>query len=139
MSDGSDDRKASRTIWREWKARVRIVQLLEDIGRLAEFRVSGRRLIGPCPVHGGDNRRALSIDLQRDLWFCFTRCQSGGDVIDLAWHLKRAVLAPDGGVARAVGRITDAASRLQRPPASREPYGPAVPSLHSPPGSCQRF
>lgn len=88
MSDGSDDRRASRAIWREWKARVRIVRVLEDIGRLAEFRVSGRRLIGPCPVHGGDNRRAFSIDLQRDLWFCFSRCQSGGDVIDLVWHLS---------------------------------------------------
>jgi DNA primase len=88
VSVGSDDRNASRAIWREWKARVRIVKVLEDIGRLAEFRVSGRRLIGPCPVHGGDNRRAFSIDHQRDLWFCFTRCQSGGDVIDLVWRLS---------------------------------------------------
>jgi DNA primase len=39
-------------------------------------------------VHGGDNRRAFSIDLQRNLWFCFSRCQSGGDVIDLVWHLS---------------------------------------------------
>lgn len=88
MSPTSDDRSTSRRIWREWKARVRIVQVLEDIGWLAEFRVSGRRLIGPCPVHGGDNRRAFSIDPQRDLWFCFSRCQSGGDVINLVWHLS---------------------------------------------------
>lgn len=80
-------RDTARAKWRDWKARVRIPQLLEDIGRLADFRVAGRRLVGPCPVHGGDNRRAFSIDRDRDLWFCFTRCQCGGDVIDLAWHL----------------------------------------------------
>lgn len=88
MTVAPGGRSASRAIWRDWKARVRIVQVLEDIGRLAEFRVSARRLIGPCPVHCGDNRRAFSIDRERDLWFCFTRCQSGGDVIDLAWHLS---------------------------------------------------
>lgn len=78
----------TRPEWREWKGRVRIVQILADIGRLPEFRISGHRLIGPCPVHGGDNRRAFSIDRERDLWFCFTRCQTGGDVIDLAWRLS---------------------------------------------------
>lgn len=88
MTVAPGDPSASRAAWREWKARVRIVHILEDIGRLVEFRVSGRRLIGPCPVHGGDNRRAFSIDRERDLWFCFTRCRSGGDVIDLAWHLS---------------------------------------------------
>lgn len=78
----------TRAAWQEWKARVRIVQILADIGQLPEFRVSGSRLIGPCPVHGGDNRSAFSVDRERDLWFCFTRCQAGGDVIDLAWHLS---------------------------------------------------
>lgn len=87
MTVAPGGRSASRATWREWKARVRIEQVLEDIGRLADFHVASRRLIGPCPVHGGDNRRAFSIDCERDLWFCFTRCQSGGDVIDLAWRL----------------------------------------------------
>jgi DNA primase len=76
-----------RVCWREWKAHVQIVQLLEDIGRLHEFRVVGPRLIGPCPVHGGDNCHAFTAHRERNLWFCFTRCQIGGDVIDLAWRL----------------------------------------------------
>jgi DNA primase len=82
------DRNGPPEIWREWKARVRIITILDDIGQLAKFQVMGRRLVGPCPVHGGDNRRAFTIDRERDLWFCFTRCQSGGDVIDLAWLLS---------------------------------------------------
>lgn len=112
-----DGRSTSRATWREWKTRVRIVQILEDIGRLAEFRVSGRRLIGPCPVHGGDNRRAFSIDCERDLWFCFTRCQSGGDVIDLAWHLSSRSWARTAAwlgrlAASPFHRASDAESRL---------------------------
>lgn len=55
--------------WRDWKARVRIVQVLEDIGRLQDFRAVGPRLVGPCPVHGGDNRHAFTVQCERDVWF----------------------------------------------------------------------
>lgn len=79
---------APRACWGEWKSRVSIERLLEEIGRRHEFRVVGNRLIGPCPVHGGDNRHAFSVHRERNLWFCFTRCQAGGDVIDLAWRLS---------------------------------------------------
>lgn len=74
-------------MWRDWKARVRIAHILADIGWWPAFRVNGRQATGPCPIHGGDNRRAFHVDRERDLWFCFTRCQTGGDVIDLVWRL----------------------------------------------------
>jgi DNA primase len=74
--------------WREWKARVSIAQVLEDIGWRRECRVVGTRLVGPCPLHGGDNRHAFTVQTVRNLWFCFTRCQAGGDVIDLVWRLS---------------------------------------------------
>lgn len=74
--------------WRTFRSRVRIAQVLAALGRLHEFRVQGPRLIGPCPVHGGDNRKAFSVHRERNLWFCFTRCQRGGTVVDLAWLLS---------------------------------------------------
>lgn len=74
--------------WRTFRSRVRIAQVLNALGRLHEFRVQGPRLIGPCPVHGGDNRHAFSVHRERNLWFCFTRCQRGGTVVDLVWLLS---------------------------------------------------
>ncbi len=49
----------------------------------------GTRLVGPCPVHGGDNPRAFVVNPDRNLWHCFTRCQRGGDAIDLVRALHR--------------------------------------------------
>lgn len=74
--------------WKELKAAVNVPRILEAIGRLAEFRAHGRRLVGCCPIHGGDNANAFVIDLERDLWFCHTRCGVGGDSIRLAWELS---------------------------------------------------
>ena len=38
----------------------------------------GHRLIGPCPIHHGDNPQAFVMDLRLNLWYCFTQCQAGG-------------------------------------------------------------
>lgn len=73
--------------WKTFRSRVQIAQVLAAIGRLHEFRVQGPRLIGPCPIHGGDNRQAFSVHRERNLWFCFTRCQRGGTVVELVWLL----------------------------------------------------
>lgn len=62
---------------------VSIEHLLRSHGVLSQMRCHGQRLIGPCPVHRGDNPNAFSVDLERQLWYCFTGCQRGGDVVDL--------------------------------------------------------
>ena len=43
---------------------------------------SGGKVVGPCPVHGGDSPRAFNADLSRNLWHCFSRCKGGGNQID---------------------------------------------------------
>lgn len=90
MSDPPDrsDPASRAERWRDWRARVRIVHLLQAIGRLHEFCARGPRLIGPCPIHGGDNPQAFSVDSERNVWFCFTGCRRGGNVVDLAWLLS---------------------------------------------------
>ncbi len=73
--------------WRDWKATVYIETILAHAGKLENLHREGGRLVGPCPVHGGDNSRAFRVDCQRNLWYCFTRCGTGGDHLSLAWHL----------------------------------------------------
>lgn len=39
------------------------------------------RLSGCCPLHNGDNPNAFHVDLQRNLFHCFTHC-GGGSIFD---------------------------------------------------------
>lgn len=70
---------------RELKTRVSILWVLASRG--IPMRRDGQRLVGRCPVHGGDNPRAFVVEPQRNLWYCFTACARGGDVIDLIRRL----------------------------------------------------
>lgn len=49
---------------------------------------SGSQLYGSCPVHGGDNPRAFSVNLDKNVWNCFTHCR-GGSVIDLLMAIEK--------------------------------------------------
>jgi DNA primase len=62
---------------------IPIEQLLHARGLLDAFTLRGNRIYGPCPVHRGDNPNAFVVTRSRNLWYCFSQCQSGGDVIDL--------------------------------------------------------
>ena len=42
----------------------------------------GDKVIGPCPVHGGDSPRAFHADLSRNVWHCFSQCRRGGNQLD---------------------------------------------------------
>lgn len=102
--------------WHHWKRCVRIPQLLESAGHTERLRRAGTRLWGPCPVHQGDNPHAFQVDVERDLWFCFTRCARGGDVIELAWSLS-------GGCWSRTARWLRQLSRLE-PTGDRQTPGP---------------
>lgn len=121
--------------WKDLRSRVTIAQVLEGVGAISRFRREGPRLVGPCPVHGGDNPRAFSVDTQRERWFCFTRCLGGGDVITLAFRLcgaswprtaawleKLAGSVPTDGV-----RTIAAASDHTRSPGMFRPFTRALP------------
>lgn len=69
------------------KRRVSIEQVLAAKGLLSSLRKQGSSLVGPCPIHRGDSQRAFSVSLTRNIWHCFTRCDAGGDVVDLVRRL----------------------------------------------------
>ena len=74
-------------LFRSLKRRVSIEQLLQANGCLAAMKRRGDRLVGPCPLHQGDNPRAFVVSLPKNLWYCFTGCRAGGDVVELARRL----------------------------------------------------
>ena len=71
------------------KGTVSIATVLNAEGLSTALKRHGQRLVGPCPVHGGDNPHAFVVDLTKDLWYCFTRCQGGGDVVELVRRMHQ--------------------------------------------------
>lgn len=108
------------------KTMVGIVQVLTARNAIAPMRREGNRLIGPCPIHHGDNPRAFVADLERGLWHCFTGCNAGGDVVDLV----RSIDSTDyRGARKALAEIAGSPSSLVVPMLA-EPR--SVPSAFTP-------
>jgi hypothetical protein len=61
------------------KDAVDLPGLIESLGD--PLRRTGRGHRGACPLHGGDNPSALSVDPARGLFHCHV-CGAGGDAID---------------------------------------------------------
>jgi DNA primase len=66
---------------------VSIVTVLKAKGVTTPLTKRGDQLFGPCPLHGGDNHNAFVISLSKNLWRCFTGCDTGGDVVELVRRL----------------------------------------------------
>jgi DNA primase len=98
------------------KARVSIGQVLSAYGLDSRLKARGDQLLGPCPLHGGDNPTAFRVHLQRNLWRCFTSC-GGGDTVELVRRIHGCSYAQ---AARHLHRLAeDLPSQLVRPvPAS---------------------
>lgn len=66
------------------KAEVTIEAVLKRYGILEKFERKGDRLIGPCPIHKGTNKKQFSASVSTGGWKCFSgHCGKGGNVIDL--------------------------------------------------------
>lgn len=74
-----------RPVLRELKRIVTIERFLQERG--IQLRQRGDRLVGPCPLHGGDNQNAFVVSPDKNLWYCFTGCSSGGDIVELVRRL----------------------------------------------------
>lgn len=65
------------------RKRVSIEDVLLRYYRVDNLKRDGNKLVGPCPIHKGDSPRSFHVDLEKNLWHCFTKCQKGGNQIDL--------------------------------------------------------
>ena len=69
--------------FREIRARISIADVLARYYRIDNLKQIGQTLVGPCPVHNGNSARAFHVDLDKNLWHCFTGCKKGGNQLDL--------------------------------------------------------
>ncbi len=74
--------------FRRLKRTVAIEQVLDDNGWLGQLRRRGGQLVGPCPIHRGDNPNAFVAHVSKKIWRCFTGGDAGGDLVELARRLK---------------------------------------------------
>lgn len=109
----------SRPDFQDLKRRVSIEHVLGERGLLAAFSVSRHKLLGPCPLHRGDSRTAFVVSRSRNLWYCFTGCRVGGDVIDLVRRLDHVGYAEAG---RLLARLAGPALLPAPAPAVFRPF-----------------
>lgn len=65
------------------RKQVPLTAILSRYGILNQLKPSGRRLIGPCPIHHGSGREFV-VDTTSNTWFCFSpRCDRGGGSLEL--------------------------------------------------------
>jgi DNA primase len=131
------------------KRNVSIKTVLTAEGLAASLKRRGQRLVGPCPVHGGDNPQAFVVDLARDLWYCFTRCQGGGDVVELVrrmhhlgYRQSARYLATLAQAPPPPSPVTASSDKPFRPYTRRLRLDPLAPLLHHKgiqPETAQRF
>ncbi len=100
--------------FREIRTRISIADVLARYYRIENLKQVGQTLVGPCPVHNGNSARAFHVDLDKNLWHCFTGCKKGGNQLDLvaakdqvsvreaALRLKKFFLDDDPAPAAAV-------------------------------------
>ena len=103
---------------RHLKTQVGIGAILSLYGLDLHLKHRGEQLLGPCPLHGGDNETAFRVNLGRGLWRCFTAC-GGGDQVDLIRKIERCSYSE---AARHLQRI---AAALQKAP---QAISPSIPS-----------
>ncbi len=65
------------------RKRISLEDVLLKFYRLDNLTRDGNKLIGPCPVHNGDSPRAFHADLDKNVYHCFSKCQGGGNQLDL--------------------------------------------------------
>lgn len=65
------------------RKRVSLEDVLLRYYRIDNLKRDGTKLSGPCPVHNGDSPRSFHVELDKNIWHCFSKCQGGGNQLDL--------------------------------------------------------
>lgn len=56
--------------------------ILEYLGA-TKLNSHGDMIRSTCPIHKGDNESAFAWNLKTNLWYCHTKCKTGGDILNL--------------------------------------------------------
>lgn len=75
--------------FRDIRSRITMEQVLEHYGVLDTFSGLGKKVLsGPCPIHKGTNRTQFKVDLEKNLWNCFSECKHGGNTLDFICRME---------------------------------------------------
>jgi DNA primase len=132
----------SGMLLKDLKKHVAIDQVLQAYNLYGYLKRHGDQMIGPCPLHGGDNPTAFRAHLTRGIWNCFTAC-GGGDIVDLICNIEKCSKAsaahilhpmikatPVFGASKAVSHRDGATGTLPFRPFRRQiPLNPRTPFL----------
>jgi DNA primase len=78
------------------KRQVSIKDVLARYGLLAGLRdKKPGRLVGPCPIHGGKNGTSFNVDVEKNVFHCFSQC-GGGNVLDLVMKIENCSIRDAG-------------------------------------------
>lgn len=61
--------------------------ILEELN-FQHIKSAGSQLRSCCAIHQGNNDSAFVINKKTGMWYCFTGCQSGGDIYDLIMQVN---------------------------------------------------
>ena len=75
----------------EIKSSLSMLAVLDHYG-ITSLRQKDQQLSGTCPIHNGDNPNAFHINLEKNLWHCFTR-DHGGDVFSFIMQYEQVSFA----------------------------------------------
>jgi len=78
------------------KHHVSIREVLSRYGMLERLQEKkAGRLVGPCPIHGGKNGTSFNVDLEKNVFHCFSQC-GGGNVLDLVVKIEKCSIREAG-------------------------------------------
>ena len=78
------------------KHQVSIRDVLARYGLLAGLQEKQPgRLVGPCPIHGGKNGTSFNVDVDKNVFHCFSHC-GGGNVLDLVMKIESCSIRDAG-------------------------------------------
>ena len=114
------------------KRRVSILDVLIENGLIAPFKKRGDQLVGPCPLHGGDNPTAFAVSLSKNVWRCFTRCDSGRDVVEFVRRLHKTTWSQTAVYLAGLAARSGASSAFQNALVAKpdKAFRPYVKRLH---------
>lgn len=117
---------AKRIYFEQLKRLVPLTMVLAYYG--IELRQRGQNLVGPCPLHGGRNKRQFTVKPATSEWFCFGDCKRGGAMLEFVAAKENVEIAEAARlVARwfAIGTSNQSQSQQQRSKAMSDNQKPS--------------
>lgn len=74
--------------FKQIKTEVSMEKILERYGLLSGLKKKGNNLVGPCPIHKGNNPTQFHASLEKNNFNCFGNCKSGGNILDLVSKIE---------------------------------------------------